>query len=262
MSQSLLTPQQELAVRYLTGALSDHPAPKAVTPVGQGGKFDPEGQVLPFPGNTFLCHIDRRSDEFAVLSELQAALRTLPSASYYAFLPPESFHMTVFCGISGVPLGSDGWPNGVPTNASLQQVTDLWLPKLETLQGFSRLDIRATHLEGGNSLRVAPVTEAGERLVRGVRDGLRDLTALDRSNHASYEFHISLAYLLKWMPPDLARQTVVAADEIFDAFAGLLQEIQLGPIEFCSFQNMYWFDTIRLLPVPPVSLPVSPPDGT
>ena len=57
---------RETAFRYLSGALTGGPRPDAV-----GRKFDAEGRVLRFPGNTTLCHIDRDSDAFAALAEAQ-----------------------------------------------------------------------------------------------------------------------------------------------------------------------------------------------
>jgi hypothetical protein len=65
-------------------------------PIGVPSKFDPEGNVQPFSGNTIIVHLSPRTEFYASLLELHAKLAASPLSSLFALLPPESWHMTIF----------------------------------------------------------------------------------------------------------------------------------------------------------------------
>ena len=118
-NKSTADSDREDTLRYLSGQKADLEYPKGITMPGQGGKFDPSGNVMHHPGNTFVCHVDQKSDFFVSLCTLQDGLKKSPLAGNYTFLPQNSFHMTIFCGISGSPLGVDGWPREISSSANL-----------------------------------------------------------------------------------------------------------------------------------------------
>ena len=53
-------------VEFLTGRHSGTDRPGGVSMPGDGGKFTPDGHALIWPGNTFICHINRKSPQWAV----------------------------------------------------------------------------------------------------------------------------------------------------------------------------------------------------
>lgn len=87
-------------LRFLTGADTELSRPRAISEPAQGGKFTPEGEVLPFPGNTVICHIDPKSDVHAALCEMQDEVQHSDFGAIFTYLPQASLHMTVFQGIS------------------------------------------------------------------------------------------------------------------------------------------------------------------
>ena len=118
-------------LRFLTGADSETTRPRAITEPGKGGKFTPSGAVLPFPGNTVICHIDPNSDAHAALCEMQEDIRQSSFGALFTYLPPSSLHMTVFQGISP---DETQWPDGIAEGASRDEVTEvseLPLPRKE-----------------------------------------------------------------------------------------------------------------------------------
>lgn len=236
-------PPADYWMRLLMEESFDTPLPRGISQPGEGGKFTPAGEVLRFPGNTFICHIDRTSAAHAALGAMQAELKALPSAEYYTFLPADSFHMTVFCGVSGDPLGDDGWPEGVAPGSTLEQVNALYGAALSTMKGPERMTIRADGLRGGYVLNVEPADRESFDAVWGMRDRLADMTGLHRADHDTYQFHISLAYRIRWQPEAVAARSVAAFREVFERYAPDLQKIALGPVEFCTFETMYHFQT-------------------
>jgi hypothetical protein len=233
----------------LTG-LSGAAAPQSITAPGQGGKFTPDGEVLRHPGNTFLCHVPTDSPLFAGLCAVQDGLIGSPFADSMVFLPRESFHMTVFCGISGAPLGVDGWPAGVRRDAGFGEINEIFR---ERLSGF-RLDgpfrVRACGVNGPNSISMEPDGTAEGFHLRGLRDRLRDLTGLPRDDHETYRFHISLAYMLRFLPAEQADALVSLSKDLFARHLAQVEPITFTSVEFCRFETMFRFDPICLIRSP------------
>jgi hypothetical protein len=228
-------------VAALTGRRAGTPHPFSVTAADGGGKFTPEGAPLRYPGNTFLCHVDRASAAFAALTEMQRQMMASPWASHFAFLPPASFHMTVFRGVAGNPLAFEGWPDYLPTGTSLGGVTRAFLARLDGQPGASGVRVRADRCDLGTSIAVVPQDPASGRALADVRDVLRRATGLDREDHESYVFHVSLAYLVRWLDEVSAHAYLDALDAVFAAHRAALDGIELGPVEVCEFETMLAF---------------------
>nr|WP_272212317.1 DUF1868 domain-containing protein [Marinicella sp. W31]MDC2878229.1 DUF1868 domain-containing protein [Marinicella sp. W31] len=212
-----------------------------------GEKFSMEGKVLPFPGNTFICHINQSSKAYHVLCGLQDRLRALPTARYFTFLPHKSFHMTVFCGISGNPITTDGWPEGLDYDLTRDQMNRRFLNDIEKISGFSGVNVRADHLKAGYSIHAEPADQESFDALWQMRDRLRAATGLRRVDHDSYQFHISFAYRIGRMPRHVAKDHIQQSDALFEDVRADLLDIRLGPVEFCTFETMHHFEPIKRL---------------
>lgn len=237
---------EDLLLASLAGRNSGEARPTAITEPGFGGKFALDGKVMPFPGNTFICHIDPKSSTFAAMSRVQDEMMSSKFAKYFTFLPKSSFHMTVFCGISGSPLGADGWPINMPAGTSLADCTATFLKNLSNFiyEGFS--EVTTVSIRAGYSLRLQPATDLDALKLRGARDHLRDATGLHRQDHQTYEFHATLAYPISWIPEDTAKELIAFSNALFEKNRDDLTSIELGPIEFCVFDNMHAFEALAL----------------
>lgn len=239
-------PDRATRLAHLTGRSSGAQHPPSVTAPGGGGKFAPDGAPLPFPGNTFLCHIDPASDAFDALARIQDGLRGLPSARAFTFLPKPSFHMTVFCGVAGIPLDTDGWPADLPAGTPLTEVTNHFAERLRDRTGAAGMRVRATRCDLGAAIQLVERDLESGRVLRRLRDTLRDATRLDREDHLTYEFHVSLAYQTCWLDAAAAAEYLHALDRIFAASRDGLSDIELGPVEFCEFDTMHSFHPVAL----------------
>ena len=241
---------------YLTGRLSSEARPPSITEPGGGGKFTPEGAVLPFPGNTIVCHVDPESGAHAALARMQAALRAGPHADAFTFLPPSSFHMTVFQGVSG-RLGSGAWPEGIAPHAPLAEATDVLHRRVAGVEVPAAARIRPVGLFGGYSLTVEGADEAEEAALRRARAALREASGLRPRDFDTYTFHVTLAYALRWLTGDEARAVLELADTIHREFVAEVPVIELGPPELCTFENMHRFDRHAWIGTPMGAEPAS-----
>jgi hypothetical protein len=226
---------------YLTGRLTGGAAPACV-----GEKFRADGQVRPWPGNTFVCHIPPGPAHEA-LTAAQAALRAGAHAGAFAFLPPASFHMTVFEGANAARRRDDSWPAGLSPDMALPEVTGRFLAALRPLTLPPPVSIRPAGLFGGFSVQVTGQGAADSEALRQMRAALSAATTIRRHDFAGYAFHITLAYLLRWLPEAAAQAVADLSDRVFDDLAAAVPGIALGPVEFCHFNDMHAFHLITRL---------------
>ena len=212
-----------------------------------GGKFTPEGKVLPFPGNTFLCHVDPQSEFYRALCTVQDELQAHRLADHFAFLPKPSFHMTLFCGVSGSPLGSDGWPEGIPPDASLEQITAEFADRLTCTTFDTAFSVTPSSLSQPNSVTMQAATAKDERLLRKLRFELESLTGLYRGDVESYSFHVSLAYLVRWLGERSAQELIMECARLFEAHLKNCAPIRFENVALCTFADMRHFNEVRRL---------------
>ncbi|RUM07810.1 DUF1868 domain-containing protein [Rhizobium chutanense] len=211
-------------------------------PTGVHTKFNVDGSVRAFPGNTIICHLAPTSRLYASLLRLYGVLERSDLCKLYSLLPPSSWHMTVFEGVCDQVRRPGFWPADLGLDAPLAECDALFAEKLSAFDLGSapsyRLRIAGWQpLVNGIALRLAP--ESGEEAcLRRVRDRLSDLLQLRHPGHEDYVFHISIAYLIRH--PDEEQRAALSA-LLFELLSGLPDEFELGAPEFCRFADMFAF---------------------
>lgn len=242
-----MAPSRPDELAYLTGRLSEAPLPKGIAPLNGGGKFTPDGAVQFWPGNTFICHLDRRSAAFEAIRELQEDLKKSVFNRFFTFLPPPSFHMTVYQGIAPETTPGNGWPEGVPEALSRDEVTSILSERLEGTDLPDSFRIKVDGLHCGYSITVSGAGSREEDSLRSTRATLRDATGITFPDFDDYVFHITLAYLIDWLSEGTARELVAFSTEHGARLAERVGVIDLGPVEFCDFDTMHHFELVRKL---------------
>ena len=100
---------------------------------------------------------------------------------------------------------------------------------------------------GGLQIDLVPADAASEQTLSLSRDRLADLLQYRAPNHASYGFHISLAYLVKWLADEqleLLRAALAAGSA---ALARSIDTVTLGPAYLTRFDTMYRFEPVLAL---------------
>lgn len=85
-------------------------SPRPKYPPGVPDKFDPDGNVQHFPGNTIICHLSNLTDLYSSMIVLYDRLNQSPLSHLYTLLPPSSWHMTVFEGVTDKKRTPGYWP--------------------------------------------------------------------------------------------------------------------------------------------------------
>jgi hypothetical protein len=212
-------------------------------------KFDAHGNVLRFPGNTLICHVPL----FTPLSNALTAVRDEIKASSYAealaMLPPESYHMTVFEGVTDDERARDRWPAELPLNVTLAECTRHIANKLQAFDLGCDLPLRMK-LAGPRrqmmigAMSLVPANDEEAYKLRDLRDRLAAYLGFRAPWHDSYTFHITHSYLIKPMSLDTVKQALAFHSRLYTELVSPVGIITLGAPEFCTFINMQAFDNL------------------
>lgn len=218
-------------------------------PAGIPGKFDRDGNVQPFPGNSIVCHLAQSSALYASLLRLYEKLRVYPHSHLYTLLPPSSWHMTVFEGACGKVRKPGYWPSDLPFDAPLADCTDHFARKLSSfdlqcdppyrmrVEGIDPLEIGiGIHLEFRDAEE--------EARFRRLRDRISETLNLRHPGHESYGLHLSIAYLLRY---PTGGQKAGLSQFVLDCLKDAPVDFELGAPEFCTFEDMFAFERLFYL---------------
>jgi hypothetical protein len=213
-------------------------------------KFTPNGTVLPFPGNTIVSHLSLESPLYRYLRLLASDMKDQDFASYFVFLPPQSWHMTLFEGVSYPRRRRETWPAELAMDTSLRTCHAHVASRLAEFRhelGNSRLQMRIADFEsvrGGVSLRLVPVNSGTEAALQAFRDRLSELLGMRHPGHERYSFHLTVAYSLRILG-DIERSRIETY--LRTRLVDLPEQIELGRPEFCVFDDMFEFRRVFFL---------------
>lgn len=231
-----MTKSEMIERRPLDGA-------EAGRPGGVPAKFDTEGRVQHFPGNTIICHLSPESPLFEALLPLYRELEAENPDTLITLLPPSSWHMTVFEGVCDQVRKPGFWPSDLPMDAPLEDCNADYSRKLQKFNlGFDapfrlRIDGYLPRVNG-IGLHLNPASASQESELRGLRDRLSDTLQIRHPSHEAYAFHLSIAYFIRF-PSE--QESAWLEAKLTEYLAKLPREFDLGLPEFCYFDTMFEF---------------------
>jgi hypothetical protein len=240
-----------ISIATLLGTARAATAAPPNDPPNVGFEFARDGQVLPLPGNTIICHLPQQGEGAACFNALLDIYRQAPAHNFMrkvTLLPPSSYHMTVFGAATGDDRCAGLWPEKLALDAPMEACTHLIAEKLRTFKLNCALPFRMRVSlgpipEDHRPLRInlVPVDDAENKKLRDLRDRLSAALSIRGENHDTYEFHITLGYLIRWLT---AEENVTFRNELRrwrEMVATRSPVIELGAPEFCTFADMFAF---------------------
>ena len=220
-------------------------------PPDVGTKFNADGSVRRFAGNTVIYHLPQQgadADAFEALLALYRRFAVTPFMHAIAPLPPSSWHMTVYGGANDSTRARGDWPTYVPLDAPMAECNARVSERLRalrldlTLPLRMRIDPAQVPVNGEPlMIRLLPLDRAEAARLGHIRAALGEAYALRQTKPEPYHFHITLGYFFQRLSP--AQEHSMQA-----TFAGWVRqvgtkvpEIRLGAPEFCTFEDMFAF---------------------
>lgn len=220
-------------------------------PVEIGRKFQADGRVRPFAGNTIIAHLPQQGDGFAAFDRLLDIYRDLPRHAFarkLTALPTSSYHMTVFGGANDQGREREPWPEGVPIDAPIDRCNAILAERLRGVRLGQAPPFRMVVDEAAAPAHVSPITlhlrpaDAGEAArLKQVRDRIAEAVRMRAPDHDRYQFHITLAYQTGWFTPEEEQAYEAAMLGWRDTLVGEKVVFELGAPEYCVFQDMFAF---------------------
>ena len=207
-------------------------------------KFDTEGKPLYFPGCTIICKILENSDLFNELSLVQSKYKDFNPNNAYTYIPPSSFHMTLFdcCNINTV--NTSCWPNNVPIKDNYKEIALELSEKIKDFVFPDKFNLKLKKIFGGYCMVLEGVTEKDEKILRDCRNKLSELLSIRFANHKTYNLHITLAYILRKLNDQELKNLFTFNDQLCKEFIKKFPIIEIQKPELCTFENMYQFDSL------------------
>lgn len=254
MSESFAMARRDLfSVGGAALLVSSAPAMARSAPAveGAGRKFYPDGRVHPFAGNTIICHLDQHGPNSAAFNQLLDCYRQFPAKKYsnkIALLPPSSYHMTVFGGANNMNREADKWPSGISPAVSIEECNRIVGERVKAaaVGPVSPIRMRVDFADmgyDGNTLRIplAPANEAELQKLRSLRDRLSTAIGIRSPKHDTYQYHITLGYLLRTFSRIELRDAEQDMRKWKAELATRVPVIELGQPEYCIFEDMFAF---------------------
>ncbi len=208
-----------------------------------GHKFEPDGTVLPFPGNTIICHLPLQGPLYPSLLDFEADVKQQDFAKFFVFLPSSSWHMTMFEGISDQIRERESWPGDLSLECSLEACNEHVRKRMVRYALPHRPPYKMyvagwEVLDDGIALKITPKTKEDEKGLRSMRNNIAGQLAMQHPGHTNYSFHISIAYTLRF----LSLEDTTRITSYLDGWlSSLPRDFELGAPEYCTFHDMFAF---------------------
>lgn len=212
-----------------------------------GNKFEQDGSVRFFPGNTVISFINQKAPIFKLFCDVRKMLQESIAGDCFAYMPDDSIHMTVFEGVCDQWRDESVWTKLLPTDVQLTEVDKLFERLFVQSPRLGEVHMRAIGIkaDGGYGISLLPCTQSDEQKLHTYRDQMSELFGIRFPNHDAYAYHISICYGIK-APTEEQEQEL---DRFEGKAAGYIAakgvEFTVEQPDMTYFRSMYAFEKER-----------------
>ena len=225
--------------QFLAGKLEGY------TLKGAENKFDDRGNPLPFPGCTIICNIPLNTNLSDQIISLQKNIENFNPEKTYFYLPPSSFHMTLFDCCNFNTKNTNYWPSDIDPDMDYKDIAVELNKRIQNYIFPKEFNLKLKMFFGGYSIILEPYSEKDEKILRNCRDELSSLLKIKFENHQRYNFHITLAYILRELNKNEIKSLIEFNKQLSFDFSKKFPKITLTKPEMCTFEDMLEFKTIN-----------------
>ena len=225
--------------KFLAGELDGY------TLKGAENKFDNKGNPLPFPGCTVICNIPLNTYLSEQIISLQKKIENFNPNKTYFYLPPSSFHMTLFDCCNFNTKNTNYWPSNIDPDIDYKDIAIELNKRIQNYIFPEEFNLKLKMFFGGYSIILEPYSEKDEKILRNCRDELSSLLKIKFENHQRYTFHITLAYILRELNQIEIKNLIEFNKKLSLEFKKKFPKITFTKPEMCTFEDMLEFKTIN-----------------
>ena len=224
--------------KFLSGKLQGY------TLKGAENKFDDTGNPLPFAGCTIICNIPLNTGLSDKIISLQKNIENFNPEKTYVYLPPSSFHMTLFDCCNLNTKNTNYWPSDIDPDMDYKDIAIELNKRIQNYIFPEEFNLKLKMFFGGYSIILEPYSEKDEKILRNCRDKLSSLLKIKFENHQRYTFHITLAYILRELNQIEIKNLIEFNKQLAFEFRKKIPKITFTKPEMCTFEDMLEFKTI------------------
>ena len=225
--------------KFLAGKLEGY------TLKGAENKFDDRGNPLPFSGCTIICNIPLNTNLSDQIISLQKNIVNFNPEKTYFYLPPSSFHMTLFDCCNFNTKNTNYWPSDIDPDMDYKDIAVELNKRIQNYIFPKEFNLKLKMFFGGYSIILEPFSEKDEKILRNCRDELSSLLKIKFENHHRYTFHITLAYILRELNQTEIKNLIEFNKKLFFEFSKSFSKLTLERPEMCTFEDMLEFKSIN-----------------
>ena len=212
---------------------------------GAENKFDDQGNTLPFPGCTIICNIPLNTYLSNQIISFQKNIEKFNPEKTYFYLPPSSFHMTLFDCCNLNTKNTNYWPSDIDPDMDYKDIAIELNKRIQKYIFPEELNLKLKMFFGGYSIILEPYSEKDEKILRNCRDELSSLLKIKFENHQRYTFHITLGYILRELNQIEIKNLIEFNKNLSLDFSKKFSKITLTKPEMCIFKDMLEFKSIN-----------------
>ena len=225
--------------KFLAGKLEGY------TLKGAENKFDDKGNPLPFPGCTIICNIPLNTNLSNQIIFFQKKIENFNPEKTYFYLPPSSFHMTLFDCCNLNTKNTNYWPSDIDLDMDYKDIAVELKKRIENFNFPKEFNLKLKTFFGGYSIILEPFSKKDEKILRNCRDELSSLLKIKFENHQRYTFHITLAYILRELSEIEIKNLIEFNKKLSFDFNKKIQKITFIEPEIYTFKDMLEFKSIN-----------------
>ena len=226
--------------KFLAGKLEGY------TLKGAENKFDDKGNPLSFPGCSIICNIPLNTNLSDEISSFQKKIENFNPEKTYFYLPPSSFHMTLFDCCNLNTKNTNYWPSDIDPDMDYKDIAVELNKRIQNYNFPEKFNLKLKTFFGGYSIILEPFSEKDQKILRNCRDELSSLLKIKFENHQRYTFHITLAYILRELNQIEINNLIEFNKKLSLDFIKKFSKITFTKPEMCTFEDMLEFKTINL----------------
>ena len=212
---------------------------------GAENKFDDQGNTLPFPGCTIICNIPLNTNLSDQIIFFQKKIENFNPEKTYFYLPPSSFHMTLFDCCNLNTKNTNYWPSDIDLDMDYKDIAVELKKRIENYNFPKEFNLKLKTFFGGYSIILEPFSKNDEKILRNCRDELSSLLKIKFENHQRYTFHITLAYILRQLNETEIKNLIEFNKQLSFNFNKKFPKINFTKPEMCTFKDMLEFKSIN-----------------
>ena len=225
--------------KFLAGKLEGY------TLKGGENKFDDKGNPLPYPGCTIICNIPLNTNLSDQIISFQKKMENFNPKKTYFYLPPSSFHMTLFDCCNLNTKNTKYWPSDIDSDMDYKDIAIELNKRIQNYIFPEEFNLKLKMFFGSCSIVLEPFSEKDEKILRNCRDELSSHLKIKFENHQRYTFHITLAYILRELNKNEIKSLIEFNKQLSFDFSKKFPKITLTKPEMCIFEDMLEFKSIN-----------------